>query len=137
MSETPMVGLLAEALPVDGPHTAETVRAATYVLGELARYLVHATSSPAVATGPVMADTLRGLADATHTLDQVVHQLARTARTTCAYDPTVDDDRGQDPAEVGDRIADAADTARENLVDAVDALRAAASEAGHLVHRLT
>ena len=123
-------------LPIDGPHTSDTVRDATYALGEIVRYLNYATNSAAVvSSGPVLFDAVSGIATAVQRLDQTVHQIS-TGALDLRVEPNLRDDRGDevDPADTAEEVGDAVAQARRSLAIAARALQDAASAASHLGH---
>lgn len=124
-------------LSVDGPHTEDTIRDAAQGIVALVRYLNAATTSPAVASGPVVASVLADLGAASRGLDQTLIQIARAA-ARLADDPTLYDDRGvdHDTADTTETVADATAEARVRLAAVTSALRDAASEASHLGYTL-
>ena len=104
--ERELVDAIAECVPYDGPHSADTVTDAARGLSVLVRYLNNATGPGNTRTTLKWAATvhrvLGDLGAAVYGLDQLLTQLA-AASTHQASDPTLYDDRRDRPG---------ADTAR-------------------------
>jgi hypothetical protein len=128
---------VAEAFPVDGPHTPERAIEAARVLGELVRYLAHATyPGRAVRYAPDAYAVLGGLASAAHSLTQVCDQLTdRLAALTT--DPSLRADTlgtARPPIELAARAAERSDAARVAsgvLAGCLDSAHAAVSRLYH------
>ena len=117
--ERELVDAIAECVPYDGPHSADTVTDAARGLSVLVRYLNNATGPGNTRTTLKWAATahrvLGDLGAAVHGLDQLFAQLAAaTARQ--ASDLTLYDDRRDHPG---------ADTARALAAELGELRRAA------------
>jgi hypothetical protein len=100
--ERELVDAIAECVPYDGPHSADTVTDAARGLPALVRYLNNATGPGNARTTLKWAATvhrvLGDLGAAVYGLDQLLTQLA-AASTHQASDPTLYDDRRDRPGE--------------------------------------
>lgn len=132
MTETRLVDVLGDYCHIDGPHDDDTATDAASSLGELVRYLNHATigRNP----WPWAATTHRvvgGLSATVYGMEQLVRQLAQVLDAQ-AKDPTLYDDRRDRPG--ADTAAEAATQLRAlrpligQLAAALDSARA------HTVH---
>jgi len=122
------------------PHTAESLLSATQAIGELYRYLAHATISTAcgaLASFPNLYPIFPTLTAATYSNEQFLHQLAVWAEHFTESDATIrHDDAPDDPTR--DRAASALLQATEYLCGAArfaNQIGANLSHAsGHLNH---
>jgi hypothetical protein len=127
--------VIGEYLPIDGPHSADTVLDAAGGVAELVRYVNHATLwDTKRLNGPQLYRTLGRLSSAAHGLAQLLGQLQAIAHQL-ATDPTLYDDRRDRPASrtatgVAELLGKAS-TAVAELTAPLDSAHALSSHLGH------
>jgi len=125
-----------EALfPVDGPHTTESVLAATAGWAHLARYLAHATHRTPTAA-PDLYGPVTALATGAASTGQALHQLVGLI-DRCAADATLRTDSlgvATDPMELALDASITTEDAANQLTEAADRLAHAADHLSRLYH---
>lgn len=136
MSEHELSEVIAERLPYDGPHSAETVTAASEALTVLVRYLNNATRQrEALPYAATVDEVVAGVEAAVSGLDQLFSQMSR-ALNRHAEDPSLYDDRRSEGQEAATATVSYAKLALEEARDGVRhlafALQAAREQTAHL-----
>lgn len=134
MSEHEVSDLIAERLPYDGPHSAETVAAASEALTVLVRYLNNATRHrEALPYAATVDEVVAGVDTAVYGLEQLFDQLS-AALDRQAEDPSLYDDRRPDKegSSTAFHAVTALETARVSAGQLAEALRAVRAHTAHL-----
>lgn len=126
--------------PYDGPHSPDTVAAATEALPALVRYLANATGPGNSATTlPYAPQTYRLLGELTDTVDRLDQLLDQLGQATDRHtnDPTLYDDRRDRSARsTTGGVRHHLEQAREAAAHLRGQLSAARSHAAHLGHNI-
>lgn len=138
MDELRLIDVIEQALPYDGPHSADTVEDAARGMAYLGRYLNNATgpwnARQTLRYAPTVEVVLGGIESTAYGWDQLLRQLA-AGMQGLMNDPTMYDDRHDRPALT---TATEAVGGFRTIQDRAAALAAAVSEVrgqtGHLGH---
>jgi hypothetical protein len=134
VSERDLPEVIAERLPYNGPHSAETVTDAAQAVSALVRYLTNATRTrAALPDAATVDDVLGSVESAVYGLDQLCGQLADELARQRAGGVLFDDRRpAVDSLDTASEAVRALTEARATSRQLVEALAAARHRTTHL-----
>lgn len=136
MTERELAEVIAERLPYDGPHSADTVKDAAESISALVRYLNNATGPGNGKQTLAWANTTESivgcLKDAMYGMDQLLTQLSGAMERQASNPGLYDDRRDRPASDTAYAAADDLGEARQAAFAMAEALAAAQSSAAHL-----